>query len=124
MAQIMMRSHYTLYIDKPMYYYFQRESSITHNYKRQLEDMSLLDVYKRIIQLYQNHNIDKESIQYVIRLYVYHCGNFMNYAIQYKQYKKYYVIKQEVTKYKTIYEMTNEKFPERIKWLNEILNKI
>ena len=53
---------------------------------------------------------------------VYRCGKFMEAAIKYENRQAYMWLNEIVEKYYAIYVKANEEYPDRIKWLNNLLN--
>lgn len=120
LAEVMQNSKKSLYVDKPMYYYRQREFSACHDERKQLTSMSWVRAYLRIIEIFEKNNIDVYVYNLVVRMMVYRCGKFMELAIKYHEKQAYDWLKDIVVKYYVIYEKTNKEYIDRVEWLNSI----
>lgn len=69
LAELYLKSQYIQYIDIPLYYYYQREGSVSHGdindteWKRDM--MKWADSYEWIISRYQQEGINKETIDII-----------------------------------------------------------
>lgn len=124
LAEVMLRSRKSLYIECPMYYYSQRENSSCHNERKQLDGLSWIRAYKRILEIFGKNPIDEDVYNLVVRMMVFRCGKFMELAIKYQEQGVYDELKGLVKKYYLVYENTNKDYPERIAWLNSLLENI
>lgn len=122
LAEVMQESKYSLYVEKPMYHYLQRENSACHDEKKQLATLSWVRAYLRIIEILEQTQVDTYTYNLIVRMMVYRCGKFMEIAIQYQEKKSYDWLKNIVNQYFHIYKLANEQFPDRIEWLADLLN--
>lgn len=122
LSQVLMNSQKSLYVEKSLYYYVQRGNSAVHDERKQLETLSWAKAYLYVLDLYKKERVSEYVYQIIARMYVYRCGRLAEVAIQYNLKDKYSKLKNMISDYKEIYEKTNLENPERIKWINSILD--
>jgi len=120
-ADMNMRCKTMIYVDKPLYYYCQREDSSVHDEVGQLSSFSWIRAYEYIIAKYSRLNIDEAVLDLVKRMYVFRCGRLLELALRLNDNKKAYLLAEKVEKYLDIYVKTNLQYIERIKWIVDIL---
>lgn len=110
------------YVDRAFYHYNQRETSGCHT-----KDVTKLNdwliAYKKTLQLFENHEVPQETIDYVKRFMAYHSSNFVEIAVKQKDVdaiKKFQMIMKE---YEKEYIALNQDYPERIIRFKELLKK-
>lgn len=121
LAEVMLKSKNSLYIENPMYYYLQRENSACHDERKQLAKLSWVRAYQRILELFDKASIDEVVYNLIVRMMVFRCGKFMELAIKYQERHVYNELKEIVEQYYSIYKEANISYPERIKWLDSLL---
>lgn len=120
LAEAMQDSVKSLYVEKPLYHYMQRESSACHDERKQLAGLSWTKGYLRIIQILKDQGVE-EAYNLVIRMMVYRSGKLMELAIKYQDTQAYDWLKDVIDKYYDIYVMMNKEYPDRIEWIDSLL---
>lgn len=123
LANCMVKARKIVYIDKPMYYYVQREKSAMHNYKRLIENMGPLQAYSKIISALQDEKISWRIIIWVKRFYTYHASVLLEYAEQIGWHENDEKIKYEIKKYLLEYILTNLIYPARIVRILKLISR-
>lgn len=121
LAEVMQESKKSLYIETPMYHYLQRESSACHDERMQIVHMSWVKAYLRIVEIFEQRNIEKEVYNLVVRMLVYRCGKFMEIAIRHQERNAYDWLMLVVEKYYQVYLVANAEYPERVEWLDDLM---
>ena len=110
------------YVDKPLYHYYQRDTSGIHMLSiAKMKDW--VRAYMIVIDLLESELIDVEIVNYAKRFAAYHAGNGVKIAMQQcdDSAKKYF---QSIMRaFEKEYISLNEKFPERVEEYKELLNK-
>lgn len=122
-SQYAVLSQQSLYVDKSLYHYVQREDSAIHNMTKRLQRMDSLTVYQEIIDLFEAKDLDKDIVDYVKRYYVRQGGILLQYSYENELYEYENVLRQNVFKYFDVYCAVNKEHPERIEWLKNLLKK-
>lgn len=122
-AELSIRCKRIAYLEDSLYFYFQREGSIVHDDKKQLETLQWLKSYEKIIEIYISAGIE-DVIDIIIRMYVYRCGKTLELAVKYNDKQRADIIKQKIKRYLDIYIRTNEKHPERVQWIEGLLEAV
>ncbi len=118
-ADINMRCKTIRYIDKPLYYYYQRDGSIVHDERKQLNELFWIKAYEYIIDRYSNAG--ERVLDIVKRMYVFRCGKLMEYAIQVDELEKAAVLRKKIKRYLDVYVRTNIDTFDRVKWIVDII---
>lgn len=121
LARVLINSQKSLYIEKPLYYYVQRENSAVHDKHKQLETLSWAKAYLHVLEVYKREQVWEDVYNIIVRMFVYRCGRLGEAAIEYDLKDKYLDLKEMILEYKEIYEMMNQGKPERVEWINNIL---
>ncbi len=110
-----------VYVDKAFYHYIQRKESGCHT-----EDISRhldwLQAYIQLIAIFYEKGINEEIINLLKRFLVYHSAVTADMAYHQEDRGALRYCKAIIEKYKQQYERLNVEKPERIEWLNSILN--
>lgn len=122
-AEASMRCHKVLYLEKALYYYFQRENSITHDGRKQLETLHWIKAYEKILNLYDINHISKQVMELIERMYVYRCGRTLELAFKYDDEDKVKILKNKIYRYLLTYFKTNIQYLDRIQWIVDLLMK-
>lgn len=123
LAEVMLRSESSLYVEKPMYYYLQRANSVCHDERKQLERLSWVKGYQRLLEMFDKNPIDEDVYNLIVRMMVFRCGKFMELASKYQDEEAYHWLKEIVERYYSIYKEANAEHPERIQWMDDILKE-
>lgn len=122
-AEASIRSNKYCYIDEPLYHYYQREGSIVHDDRKQLEDMTWPASYEYILKLFSKNNVPSDVVEMVQRMYVYRCGRLLEYAITCNDRRKAQTLRRKIYIYYDEYVRTNGDYPERIEWLSRLMGE-
>lgn len=120
-AEMNLESNFIQYIDKPLYYYCQRSNSIVHSDKMQLSSLNWAKAYEYIIEMYENYGVQKETMDYIRRMYVYRCGRLLEIANKYNDTEKAELLKKKIRGNLQIYIDTNQEHKDRIQWINDLI---
>lgn len=106
-AQATLRAKSAVYVDKAMYHYYQRSSSLCHAGSIEERAGSLV-TYGTLILLLQQHGIGENVIQYVKRFYVYIASLLAEKAYYDEDVENMQKMQKEIGKYIDAYEATSE----------------
>lgn len=106
-AEATLRAESAVYVDKAMYHYYQRNSSLCHAGSIEERAGSLV-TYGTLIPLLQQHGIGEKVIQYVKRFYVYIASLLAEKAYFNEDVENMHRMQQEIGKYIDAYEATSE----------------
>ncbi|MCH5281308.1 MAG: glycosyltransferase [Lachnospiraceae bacterium] len=120
-AELMLNSSYIQYIDKALYYYFQREGSIVHSNVANLNNLHWVEVYEWILKQYQNQGINETSLDIIRRMYVYRCGKTLETAIEIQNTEKIHILREKIKAELPAYVKMNLDHLERVLWIVELL---
>lgn len=120
-ARVCARANTILYIDIPLYFYSQRKDSIVHSALTQMNTLSWVKAYEKIIDIYNEQNVRKDILELVQRMYVYRCGKVLEDAIKQNDIEKITLLQDKIKEYLPIYVKTNLTHMERIKWITGLL---
>lgn len=121
LADICKNVHQILYTDEALYYYVQRNNSSVHDYSRQIENMSWIYAYERIIETYKELNISEDIVDIIIRMYVFRCGKLLEVACNYSDKNKENILKEKIKENLVKYVKTNMDHLERVYWILGLL---
>ncbi len=122
-AKVNMLAKTILYIDKPLYCYFQRDDSIGHTNQRQLEELAWVNAYEIIIRDYSEAGIEQGVINLIKRMHVYRCGKILEIALQNKDQEKITLLRKKIRENLQVYRETNLKHLERVRWIEGLLHE-
>ncbi len=120
-AEVSLKSNNIQYIDKPLYYYFQREGSIVHDDYMQLNTLCWVKAYEEILDRYQEYGVNDSVLDIIKRMYVYRCGKLLEKAIEIKDIEKINILKDKIKKEFLVYVRTNLEHLERVQWIIELI---
>lgn len=120
-AEANMRSSKIVYLDKPLYYYFQRENSIVHDGRTQLATLHWVKSYEKILEIYDEHHVSEEVIRLIRRMYVYRCGKTLELAINANEKEKIGLLRENISKHLLSYFSSNLEHLDRIKWIVDLM---
>ena len=119
-AQAALLAQKAVYSGKHLYHYFQRDDSYTHAISLEKGE-GILTAYEHVIELCKENAVTEETIKWVRRFYVYHASLLAEKAIAYGNREKSSMYVECIKRYLQDYLDTNERYPERIKRLEGIL---
>lgn len=118
-AELHLIANKVKYVKESYYYYYQREDSIVHDTDVLLKTMGWAKVYEQTIALYEKHKVAESIINLVKRMYVYKCGVFLERTDNAAKRKE---LQEMIRKYLSVYMEANEKYLDRIAWINRLLD--
>lgn len=124
LADIHLRCKTIIYVDKPLYYYYQRNNSVVHDEIYQLNSFSWIEAYEYLIDQYGKLEINRDIIDMIKRMYVFRCGRLLETALKWNNYEKALLLAEKAENYLEIYVKTNIQHIERIKWIVDMLFRI
>lgn len=122
LAELFRNVKKVLFTEQALYYYCQRENSTVHDEAKQIERMSWIQAYEKIIKIYKEMKVPEDLLDIIIRMYVYRCGKTLEIAIKYNNLEKITILKNKIIKYMHQYKETNQEHPERIQWILKLLS--
>jgi len=125
-AQCYLKAKKIIYTPMQLYYYRQRDGSLMHTPEERLKSLSACKVYKELITIFEEFNIDDNVIRLIKRFYVYHAGVALEYIYRYKLKKYEYkitILRQYILDYLSIYIEMNKRHPQNIIWIKKILEE-
>lgn len=120
-AELNLRSKNIQYIDVPLYYYFQRDGSIGHDNINQLNTLEWVRAYEWILDEYKKHDINKDILDIIWRMYIYRCGKLLETAIEIQDIDKVHILQRKIKKGFITYARTNMEHLDRIQWILQLL---
>lgn len=122
-AQCYILTDKTQYTSRCLYHYRQRGTSAMHNMERRLKDLGSVVAYEQILYLFEEAHVDSVVLDYVKRFYVYHAAVLLQYAQNAGYLDKALLLKEKILPYLETYRRTNEDHPQRIRWIESLLDK-
>lgn len=119
-AQISLRSERIRYIDRAFYHYLQRGESMVHSQALH-NQMQRIEVYDKVVRLFEASNVDNETIVYVKRFMAYHAMNIVKLAYGQGCKSALKDMQHVMELYKAEYVETNREYPDRIKGFLDVL---
>lgn len=110
------------YIERPLYYYYIRSDSAINDMNK--DKQNILQAYEEVITLCETYRINQELLKYIKRFYVYWCGRCLEYSKGKKDEESILKIQKKANKYLAEYLETNIIYPERIEWIQSLLNHV
>ena len=108
------------YIDKPYYHYYQRMNSGCHSENLQ-KRLDWIRSYFIVIDYIKEHNIETSVVPWLERFLAYHASNVAELAYKQQNQEVLSICQGYMRDYQTVYEQTNQEFPERIKRYRKII---
>lgn len=109
------------YIDAAFYHYAQRESSAYHS-KNLYQMGNWVEVYERIIRLFEQSCVENNTVNYVKRFLAYISSNAAQMAYEQGNDEMLEIYQKHMKMYEKEYVRLNEEYPERISDFNKILS--
>ena len=120
-AQIALNTNTTLYIDKPLYHYVQRDTSATHS-QDETKWQDIVLTYLKVIDLFKKSNIPETTLIWVKRFLVYRCELIAIMAYKHKNVTTLRFCQHYMKLYENEYLSTNNQYEDRIKLYHEIMS--
>lgn len=118
-ADVNKRCRTIAYVNKPLYYYYQREGSIVHDKEKQLKDLFWIKAYEYVIKQYDG--VNENVLDLIKRMYVFRCGKLLEYAVQINDKERIPLLREKVKRYLDVYVKTNLDDINRIKWIVDLM---
>lgn len=118
-ADVNMKCKSIIYIDKPLYYYYQREGSIVHDEKEQLNTFFWIKAYEYLMEQYSE--ADEKVLNLIKRMYVFRCGKLLEFAVQTNKEESAALLREKIKRYLDVYVKTNLNAMDRVKWIVDML---
>ena len=109
-----------VYLDKPLYHYRQRNTSISKSKKLDVK-FDILTVYKKVEEHLLENKFSDESY-WARGFYCYHSSIIAEIAISNKDEKTLKLMQNEMRLHLNDYIKTNEKYPEKFERINNLMN--
>lgn len=120
-TEVMLEAKQALYIERPLYHYIQRDTSLFHsNDARRRTDS--IRAYQQVIQLLEEHKIAEDIITYVKRFLAYHAMNIAGMALEQGDRETYREMCLYMRKYEKEYKETNAQYADRLEGYDRILH--
>jgi len=120
-AEANIHSKTIIYVDKPLYYYYQRENSIVHDLEKQYNTFYWIKAYEQVIKIYSENQTEEAVLEMLIRMYVYRCGKLLEIAVEKNDKEKKKQLRDKIKNYFVCYVKTNMEHLERVQWLVNLL---
>lgn len=117
LAEVHVKSETTVYVNEPLYYYYQREGSIVHDRESQYKTLFTVTAYEKLIDFYRVNGVEEEVIEYIIRMYVYVCGIMLEIALKKQETERVVLLQEKIKNNLDVYVKTNKEHMDRVKWL-------
>lgn len=115
-TNLALNSKKSIYITKPMYHYYKRNSSLSHTADIS-KRVGSLHAYKRIIEMLENKHI----VTWLKRFYTYHASLILEICVNNNYDDKISIYANETKRYIKEYINTNTEYPERIQRMEKLL---
>lgn len=120
-ADVNMRAKTIVYVDKPLYNYYQRKGSIAHDEKKQLDTFFWIKTYEYLIEKYTMEEVDKNVLDIIKRMYVFRCGKLLEVARDVGDKEKENLLLGKIRNYLDVYVKTNMNQLDRVKWIIDMI---
>lgn len=120
LARWTLKSNEIYYDPKPLYHYFQRETSLSHVISNSL-NLSDADSYKQVVDALEGRNGYERACAYAKRFLVYHASLIMEYTISVQNRQKTAEMREMILSYLDVYLETNSEYPDRIQRIRRLL---
>lgn len=120
-ADVNMRTGKIIYVDKPLYYYYQREGSIVHDEKKQYDTLFWIKTYEYLIEKYTKCEVNENVLDMIKRMYVFRCGKLLEIARNMGDKEKAELLLEKIRRYLEVYVRTNLNQLERVKWIVDMM---
>lgn len=121
LAETALNCRRTKFIDRPFYHYVQRDSSAFHS-KNLYAMGNWVNVYERIILLFEQSHVENGTVDYVKRFLAYISSNAAQMAYEQGNDEMLRIFQDYMKMYKNEYIRLNENYPERISNFVEIVS--
>jgi hypothetical protein len=121
LAEAAVKAQRIRYIDRPVYHYYQRETSGCHT-KDVWKLRDWLLAYEKVIDIFEANQINEEIIDYVKRFLAYHSSNAAETAINQGNLSAKECFQTFMRKYGAEYVHLNRQYPDRISRYMRIMN--
>ena len=121
LAKLVLNTQRAFYVDDAFYHYNQRETSGCHTQVlKKREDW--LEAYKRVLSYIADNGIETEALPWIKRFLAYHSSNVA--VMAYNQNDKSVLLRCQkiMREYREEYCVTNQKYSDRIKRYEKILD--
>lgn len=121
LARAILKANRAKYMDRPFYHYTFRVGSGSHS-----NDISkardLTESYKETVELLKNAKVKEETVNYAIRILVYHAIEGIEIAIEKEDStaKKYF--RELMLSYESVYLELNKNYPDRVELYKRLIN--
>ena len=126
-AQCYLRARQIIYTGEARYHYRQHAASLMHNKAARVQNFGSCRAYEQVIHLFSVAGIDPAILDFLKRFYVYHAGVLLEYlldgiqAISGKADQRYLL--ENIRRYLPDYIRMNPANPERIHWIEKLLQQ-
>lgn len=122
-SRVALEKPITIFVDTPIYHYYQREDSISHtltrdNFRR-LKD--ILIGYEKAITIVEKSGQNCDSVKYMKSFYVYHASVLFEIAVNQENMFEQNWLSKCIDRYYYEYCEQNKEYPERIERINRLL---
>lgn len=121
LAQAALQCESVVFLSKSKYHYYQRKTSGCHT-DNLGKRKDWLDAYLQVVRLFEDNNVETETISYVKRFLAYHSSNTAEMAYNQKNYGVLRYTQKLMREYKNEYVTLNQEYPERILRYQDVLN--
>ena len=122
-AQCALKATSAVYLDKPYYHYFQRETSLFHS-KDINKRIGSLKAYAGVLELLKRHDVDSDIHIWVKRFYAYHASLLAEVSLANEDAANLELMQSEMKRYLSEYVDTNQAYPGRIERFHSLLGAI
>jgi len=120
LARMAFNAQTGIYIDKPYYHYYQRMDSGCHSENLQ-KRLDWIKAYFIVIDYIKEHDIQTGATPWLERFLAYHASNVAELAYEQKNREVSDECQRYMRDYQTVYEQTNQGYPERIERYRKII---
>jgi len=120
LARMVLNAKSARYIDKAYYHYYQRSDSGGHTIDLD-KRLDWLQAYFIILEYISDNKIQTDAIPWIERFLAYHASNVAELAYNQKNQRILKICQEYMSDYQTIYERTNQEYPERIERYRKII---
>ena len=109
------------YTDKPLYHFYQRETSITHSPSAEMMADDLR-VFELIVDILVSKGYADISV-WVKRIHAYHAGLYAEQALKSGDERLFAQFQAKMRRFSDIYIEKNRNYPDRVKWFKKLLEE-
>lgn len=110
------------YTPKPLYHYYQRETSLSHDIRKSLS-FSDADAYELVVESLEGKPEYRIACAYAKRFLVYHASLIMEHTISVRNKEKTAELREKIHRYLDVYLETNAEYPDRIQRIHQLLTE-